>query len=1510
MIKILLRFIVFLFLLMVVFGLLLSTIAATETGSQWFVNWLIKTNDVPLTIKSIEGRFLDKLTLNGLHYNDHDVNDISLARMELNWSAADLVQFKARIKKLMLTDLVVHSKSQKKSDETFHIATLEFPSLPIKVSIDNFSLNKAQFYFDDTALSVQGFKSSMILNDEQLSFQLDELSIDEQHFTGSVRLTDGVMPKIEAEVNWAGIIDKESGKGRLMVNGVQNNLDIQANIDSAIEMLLKGKLDLNSKSAMSELHGEIKGKLFDSISETVVFDTPLNFHVKGDMKQFSMQVNANAHTTAEEKFKISFNTEAVLPKSVTDGFIVNINWTTTPEHTGNPLLMLKGQGDFTLLDHVLTINHDLHVPELIKLRGKIDLSSRALDLAMDWDAIDLILSETDVLQLKAGLIKADGKLDAISLLFQTQYLIDSKNGKASVLDLSESHYANLSVIGKLNLLTTHPIGQLTGNLTTPVPSALAGKIDNIGLINFTLNSDLESADLNIDSSIITNKGRHFDLGLKSDLDLSSNTSEKSMLFNWFLRSGNDKDIDNNATGQGSVQYKPKQISISHQSNTPYSTTLQGDIMLNEEITLNLDLDWQNIVLPIDNLHPLASNGGKIHLEGPLTSLMMNANGRFKTEPVGLINLDLNALWSESTLTVKALDVDVLDGKINMQGVVNLLDSTKGNFKLDANNINFGKINPDLESQLMISSVFEFNDTKDGISSMLNIDSISGQWRGFPVNGKGELVYARDNIRIDQLHLESGNNKLDLNLNIDESLQGQIDLSMQDLSIFSSDFAGNMQGRLGISGKPDTPRIEGKLIGNEIYLNDVRIASFIADTHIDLSPQQHSSLLVQLNTLSYQNTIIDKVIIRGKGLTESHNIELTASSPELEIKSSINGSLENKHWSAQLNQFDFKNNEFGDWRLSEKTSLDWEFKNNIFNISKTCLSQNEADFCLSTNGELTNSISGNVILNQLPLKLAKPWLPETLNLNGSLTGKVNFSKDDKTHQLEVSLKGNNTQVVLGFEDNIELLDIEDASFKASVNGQHQEMNLNLKSSQYFDMSLFGRRTNDSNNPLSIDLELNFEQLDWLEKLEPALSGSHGKMKTKIVAKGTLDQPEVTGQFSLQDGQISILPIGLILDKIDGFIESNNQNNEIQISAILGSQSQELLIKGNAKLLPDEGYPYEFTLVGNEFPLIRTADISMDISPELSLKGTQELHYIKGKVTVPLLDIIMSSVPESAVSISPDTIIVQSKKSGAVHIDDGDAENNFIKNHVDINVSVYLDPEMHIQGFGLDTRLTGDINILKPISVYLPSGEGLVTVKEGSYRAYGQNLTIEKGVLQFAGPIDNPSLDIRAFRPKLSVKAGVSVTGSVREPELTLYSEPKQTEADTLSYLITGQPISGASGTQGSLIAQAALSLGSKQSSVLTNQIKDMFHLDDFSVGGGDSVDSTSFSASKRLSPKLTFRSSFNPFDQLWSFLLDYKLTDNWSVQTESGVTQGADIVYSIESNTFQDLYNRFLDLVRF
>lgn len=65
-------------------------------------------------------------------------------------------------------------------------------------------------------------------------------------------------------------------------------------------------------------------------------------------------------------------------------------------------------------------------------------------------------------------------------------------------------------------------------------------------------------------------------------------------------------------------------------------------------------------------------------------------------------------------------------------------------------------------------------------------------------------------------------------------------------------------------------------------------------------------------------------------------------------------------------------------------------------------------------------------------------------------------------------------------------------------------------------------------------------------------------------------------------------------------------------------------------------------------------------------------------------------------------------------------------------------MRSAGVDLTPRLTGE----------------LATVG-GTYRAYGQLLSIEQGVLRFAGPYNNPYLDILAIRPNLQQRVGVQI-----------------------------------------------------------------------------------------------------------------------------------------------------------
>ena len=90
---------------------------------------------------------------------------------------------------------------------------------------------------------------------------------------------------------------------------------------------------------------------------------------------------------------------------------------------------------------------------------------------------------------------------------------------------------------------------------------------------------------------------------------------------------------------------------------------------------------------------------------------------------------------------------------------------------------------------------------------------------------------------------------------------------------------------------------------------------------------------------------------------------------------------------------------------------------------------------------------------------------------------------------------------------------------------------------------------------------------------------------------------------------------------------------------------------------------------------------------------------------------------------------------------------------------------------------------------------------------------------------------------------------------------------------------------------------------TNQLRDLFALDEFGLSSSGDIDQTALIAGKRITPKVSVRTEMNIFDQLWSFFLRYKLTEKWSIEAESGERQGADIIYNVESESILD-FNPF------
>ena len=147
-----------------------------------------------------------------------------------------------------------------------------------------------------------------------------------------------------------------------------------------------------------------------------------------------------------------------------------------------------------------------------------------------------------------------------------------------------------------------------------------------------------------------------------------------------------------------------------------------------------------------------------------------------------------------------------------------------------------------------------------------------------------------------------------------------------------------------------------------------------------------------------------------------------------------------------------------------------------------------------------------------------------------------------------------------------------------------------------------------------------------------------------------------------------------------------------------------------------------------------------------------------------------------------------------------------------------------------------------------GYGDLQILNGRYNAYGQNLIIKTGEIQFNGPISQPSLLVEAIRNPAKtdddVIAGIRIDGSADSPSINLFSQPAMDQQGVLSYLLTGSgPNSGSSDPN---YAALLLGFGLSNTETLTGQVGSALGIDDFSLSTNEDKLSLTGQINDRLS----------------------------------------------------------------
>jgi translocation and assembly module TamB len=437
------------------------------------------------------------------------------------------------------------------------------------------------------------------------------------------------------------------------------------------------------------------------------------------------------------------------------------------------------------------------------------------------------------------------------------------------------------------------------------------------------------------------------------------------------------------------------------------------------------------------------------------------------------------------------------------------------------------------------------------------------------------------------------------------------------------------------------------------------------------------------------------------------------------------------------------------------------------------------------------------------------------------------------------------------------------------------------------------------PLAGQLRAQLPRIGVWSVLAPPGWRLRGSLGADVAISGTRAAPQLAGDLQANDLALRSVVDGIefgngrLRAKLDG---TRMRINEFTLQGAGDKGTGGVLIaQGEAGWV--EGKP-QVALTAKLERLrasIRT-DRQLTVSGDVqaSLKGQQT--ELTGKLVVDQARIIL---PDEGTPQLGDDVVVRTTSGAAAgqkapaqtsgEVADKDSRP------VKLNVQLDLGRDFRIQGKGIDTRLRGTL-ALNGETLRDPRLTGTINTAGGQYRAYGQRLDVEQGVLRFTGAIDNPSLDILAIRPNLTQRVGVQITGTALLPRVRLYAQPELPDAEKLSWLVVGRS-SASGGAEAALLQQAALALLGSKGGGMSGGLAASLGLDELSYRGASSNTDGSTTESAVTLGKRFSRNFYAAYERtvsgaLGTLYVFYDLSQRFTVRAQAGQQSAVDLIFTV------------------
>ena len=909
------------------------------------------------------------------------------------------------------------------------------------------------------------------------------------------------------------------------------------------------------------------------------------------------------------------------------------------------------------------------------------------------------------------------------------------------------------------------------------------------------------------------------------------------------------------------------------------------------LPLNLEVVSEQLYWPFTGKKEYQADDLKLKFSGKMTDYTLSFRTDVKGEQIPPAVITLDAKGNEQQLNLDKLRVSALQGNTDLKAVLDWSKaiSWRGELKLDG--INTAKQFPDWPAKL--DGLVKTSGSLYGGSWQVDVSELklAGNVKNNKVsvagklNGNSYMQWKTPGVRI-----ELGRNSADIKGELGEkdlALDANIDAPNLDNAL--PGLGGTAKGIIKVRGDVKAPQLLADVTANNLRWQELSVARVLLKGEVKSTDQISGSLDLRVEQVAQPGVDINLVTLAAKGSEKQHQLQVRIQGEPVSGQLDLSGSFSRaaERWRGSINNTRF-DTPVGPWSLNRALALDYRNKEQKINIGAHCWTNPNAELCVPQPIDAGAKGRAVVNLNRFDLAMLKPFMPEDTQAVGTFSGRADVSWDSESKGLpqgSVTLQGNGVKVTQVVNDSPLLVAFDTLNLNAELKNNRAQLGWLIRVAQngQFDGQV---QITDPQGRRNLGGNVNMRNFD-LAIANPIFARGEkaaGKLNANLRLAGNVERPQLFGQLQLNGMDIdgNFMPFDMQPSQLA--MNFNGMNSTL--AGTVRTRQGNIALSGDADWTQLDNWRARVAAKGNKVRITVPPMVRLDVSPDVEFVATPSLFTLDGRVDIPWARIVVQEVPESAVGVSSDEVMLDKDLKPIKPQTAGIPINSNLVIHVGDNV--------RLNAFGLKARLNGDLKMVQDKQGLGLNGQ--INIPEGSFRAYGQDLIVRKGILLFSGPPDQPLLNIEAIRNPESTEndviAGVRVTGTADEPKAEIFSDPAMSQQEALSYLLRGQGLD-TSGDDGNAMTSMLVGLGVAQSGQVVGKIGETFGVSNLALDTAGVGDSSQVVVSGYVLPGLQVKYGVGIFDSLATLTLRYRLMPKLYLEAVSGIDQALDLLYQFE-----------------